>query len=586
MRNIVLILVWWGLAGCTTLPPPELDANVVWERSFEHKVRFHSFADPQLLVVGTQRHLYGLKPQSGDQIWRERNINPAQQDVYSSVDGTSLLISDAAGGQFEDQDTHFLSLKKQTGELQWESPALLGLAAQAVVHPQDQRLVVATLEQPHGDDRGLLHSVLPGKGLRGGMHRAPTLVGLDLESGNVLWRTPLTHKVRLRPTDTPTTDETIDSQERLFNLNAFRPPFIAGDYTCITYSGISCYHSVTGEVAWSHRFTVLKKDLALSYATPLALGERLIVASNSRLMSFDARTGERHWQTPKTSVLPEIVADTNTAYAQLGGQFYDLDSERWVWRGDFGAMAVDLDTGTHLWHFKKAKKSITNLQIVDQRVWLADSRNLFSLIRRTGAVDQKIKHRFKEQPVFAVLNRDKNLVLVSQTEAAAFDQNTGQRLWYAHYPKPKPTTWRRVSAQLLRLSGGLLRVGSMAVSISSGLVPTMPAIPIAGVGLKVFSSKRLLTRTTKKVASNFRGTASAISGTSNFTDLGEHYQYFLTQIDGVDEVVMASVDINTGATVGLVELPSSDPNLVIDHSAGVLYQASGQKLTAIDLRAN
>lgn len=582
-------LFWCGLltfiaGGCASNPRSELPTPILWAQDFEHDIRFQSIADAQLLVVGTQRHLYGLVPVSGAHLWRQRNVNPAQQDIYGVAGDSRLLVSDAAGGAFEDQNTHLLSLSKVTGELQWESPALPGLATQGAVHPTGQHLVIATLDAPHGDDRGLLANVLPGKGLRAGMHRAPTLIGLDLADGQPMWRVPLETKVRLRPSGVANEGEDVNVEQRRFDLNAFHPPFVVGSSTCVTYTGLSCYNTADGSERWSHRFKVLRKDLALSYAAPVQVGNRLLVTGDKRLRSFDIKTGAMDWRSDKISVMPAILADADTAYTQTGGQFYDLDRERWVWRGNFGAVATDLETGTQIWRFKRAKKSISNLQVVGNRVWLADSKHLFSLVRRTGVVEKKVKHRFKDAPVFAVVNASHQLVLISDSEVAAFDLQDGSRAWYVHYPKPKPSAWRRISAQLLRLSGGVLQLGSMAVSVSSGLVPNIPAIPVAGIGLKLFSSKRLVSRTSGGVAKNFRGAATAIVETDSFADFGDRYQYFLTQLPGVDGVALARVDIDSGATTALVKLPSSDPQLVIDDEAGILYQAAGRRLVAIELR--
>lgn len=588
--NVTPLGVLWGcvlasaLGACASTPRPELPTPVLWSQDFEHDVRFHSIADPSVLVVGTERHLFGLVPSTGSQRWRQRNLNPAQQDIYQTSDASRLLVSDAAGGAFEDRNTHLLALNKSSGALLWESPALPGLAAQGAVHPDGRHLVIATLDAPHGDDRGLLANVLPGKGLRAGMHRAPTLIGLDMTDGQPLWRASLDEKVRLRPSDVVSEADDPDSGQRRFNLNAFHPPFVLGSLTCVTYTGLSCYDTANGQVRWEHGFKVLRNDLALSYAAPLQVGNRVLVTGNNRLRSFDIDTGAMHWQSAKSSIMPTLLADTDTAYTQTGGQFYDLDKERWVWRGDFGAVATDLETGTQAWRFRKAKHSISNLQVIDDRVWLADSKHLFSLVRRTGAVDRKVKHRLKDAPLYAVLNAARQLVLISDSEVAAFDLTNGNRAWYVRYPTPKPAAWRRISAQLLRLSGGVLQLGSMAVSVSSGLVPNIPAIPIAGVGLKLFSSKRLVSRTSGGVAKNFRGTADAIVETGNFADFGERYQYFLTQVPGADGVALARVDIDTGATTALIKLPSSDPQLVIDDEAGILYQAAGRTLTAIELR--
>ena len=463
---------------------------------------------------------------------------------------------------------------------------LTGMALHGVVDGDQQRLILAVIEKAHGDDRGLLERVLPGKGIGAGVYREPQLMGLDLVSGRVLWKSPFGRKVRLRPRMEPAPEgDEIKGVQRRFDLNTYRPPFVAGEFVCVSYRGMNCYRSGTGELVWQRRFKVLEDDLALAYANPLVLSDRIITSGNSRLYALDRHTGKIIWRSKKSDYLPEIVAYENTVYAQLGGSFFDLDRDRFRWRGEFGAMATDLESGRTLWQFDNADDSITNLVIVNDRVWLADENRLIALDRRTGKVRLRLKHRFKDKPTFAVLNKDQRIVLISQGEAAAFDREDGKRLWYVRYPAPRPSVWRRMSAQMLQVSGTLLKLGSTAVSLSGAFIPAAPAIPIAGVGIKIVSSKTVARRTSEGLGRSFTNTADRLTQSSAFNELGDRHQYFLTELDGVDGVAIATVNIDTGATVGLVPLPSDTPDIVIDDATGKLYQASEKRLTAINLYA-
>ena len=62
------------LGGCASAPPEPERPAVSWEQTFEYPVRFQRIIDEQLLVVGTSRHLFGLDPRTGRQLWRARNV--------------------------------------------------------------------------------------------------------------------------------------------------------------------------------------------------------------------------------------------------------------------------------------------------------------------------------------------------------------------------------------------------------------------------------------------------------------------------------------------------------------------------------
>jgi outer membrane protein assembly factor BamB len=578
-RSIYGLLALIFAAPAVAESPP-----VAWEHAFEHPVQFHSVISEELVLVGTSRHLYAINTSNGLQRWRARNVNPLPQDIYGLQASGDLLVSDSAGGAFDDQDTHLLSLNRNTGDLLWESPVLTGMALHGVVNPAQKRLILAVIEKAHGDDRGFLERVLPGKGVGAGVYRKPQFIGLDLVSGRVLWRSPFDRKVRLRPRMEPAPEgNEIKAEQRRFDLNTYRPPFLAGEFVCVSYSGMSCYRSATGELAWHRRFKVLEDDLALAYANPLVFNDRIVTSGNSRLYALDRRSGKIIWRSKKSDYLPEIVAYDNTVYAQLGGSFFDLDRDRFRWRGEFGAMATDLESGKTLWQFDDADDSITNLLIANGRVWLADEKRLIALDRRTGKIRLRLKHRFKDKPTFAVLNKDQRVVLISQGEAAAFDRDNGQRLWYVRHPVPRPSVWRRMSAQLLQVSGTLLKLGSTAVSLSGAFIPAAPAIPIAGVGIKIVSSRSVARRTSEGLGRRFTNTADRLTQTTSFTELDDRHQYFLTELDGVDGVAIATVNIDTGVTVGLVPLPGDTPDIVIDDATGRLYQATEKRLTAISL---
>jgi outer membrane protein assembly factor BamB len=101
-RAFLLVL---GVAAASQVTVTAAPADVSWQQTFEHPVKFQAMVDESLLVVGTARHFYGLDPRDGELVWRERNVDPLRNNVFSAVDLSYLLVADAAGGRFGDAST-------------------------------------------------------------------------------------------------------------------------------------------------------------------------------------------------------------------------------------------------------------------------------------------------------------------------------------------------------------------------------------------------------------------------------------------------------------------------------------------------
>ena len=394
----------------------------------------------------------------------------------------------------------------------------------------------------------------------------------------MLWQATFDRKVRLRPEGGAPA-----GQERPFDLDGYHQPLIVDRMLCISYYGVRCLNRFTGATVWDRAFPVVEDDLARAYAPPVVLGNTLYATGDNRIHALDLATGERRWRSRKANVLPEIQVDGEALYSQLGGRFFHLGKERWEWKGEFGVMVVDRRDGRTRWRFDDAKGSISNLHYEVDRIWFADAKHLYALDRRTGHRLLRTRHRMSEPPTFLVLNRSGQLILVSDDEVAAFDR-VGNRLWYVHHPAPRHGIWRRASSQLFQVSGNLLRVASMAISVAGGLLPAMPSV----AGVTVISSKSVARGATRSAGDQLKGVGENLSDESDYSALESAHQYFLTRDpgkgNGEEQVYLAAVDINTGQTAGFTPLPSTSPNILIDDARGILFQAEGSLLRSVPIR--
>ena len=114
------------LSACASAPREIEQPGIAWNVEFEYPLRFQRMVDEQMLIVGTSRHLHALDPRSGRQLWRARNVSARSEDIIAVPELPYLLVMDAAGGSFDDGDTHILAIDRFDGEMFWESPRIAG----------------------------------------------------------------------------------------------------------------------------------------------------------------------------------------------------------------------------------------------------------------------------------------------------------------------------------------------------------------------------------------------------------------------------------------------------------------------------
>src|SRR5215216_3242266 len=62
-----------------------------WSTKFDSEVRFYQTTELGALVVGTEKSLYAVDGESGEVLWRRKNVRLDETDV-APVAGTDLLL--------------------------------------------------------------------------------------------------------------------------------------------------------------------------------------------------------------------------------------------------------------------------------------------------------------------------------------------------------------------------------------------------------------------------------------------------------------------------------------------------------------
>src|SRR5882724_9416140 len=66
-------------------------ASERWSAKLDGKVRFYQSTELGVLVVGTEKSLYAVDGETGDVLWRRKNVKLDETDV-APVPGTDLVL--------------------------------------------------------------------------------------------------------------------------------------------------------------------------------------------------------------------------------------------------------------------------------------------------------------------------------------------------------------------------------------------------------------------------------------------------------------------------------------------------------------
>ena len=174
------------------------------------------------------------------------------------------------------------------------------------------------------------------------------------------YQSALGREVALRPsTRAGVGGSGADEGVRVFDLDIYHPPFLAGPFVCVTYFGLQCHDRRSGELAWSATYEVVDDELGKAYPDPVLQDDTIFAADTEEAYAFDLASGREQWKSDDFGRIPEFIDDGNLLFVRIGGRYFDLDDEEWVAKGPFGVAAINKRNGRTLWDYNRVRRSIT-----------------------------------------------------------------------------------------------------------------------------------------------------------------------------------------------------------------------------------
>jgi outer membrane protein assembly factor BamB len=605
-RVLLLCLITLFFAGSVRA------ADADWSAKLDSQVRFYQMTELGVLVVGTEKSLYAVSGESGEILWRRKNVQLDETDV-AFVPGTDILLL-----SFENGDrTRMEATDLFTGDQLWRSDKVKGGVMQMAVDTDNRLLAGVFVKDVKSRARE-------------GFKRRPVVHVFDLATGDELWEYKVESEIELMPMRW-SEDKNAETE---YTLDNYHPPLFLDNRLYLFYEGVASLDARTGKERQRERFRVNEEGLALTEADPV-FDERVVYTSGrGHVRAVSRESGEEIWEAKDLGLTPEMLLTTEgVLYVRTGGQFTRLQDGETIERGSYGVSAIDARTGKTLWRYKGADKGITNLAMPDSStIVVADRDDLIMIDAATGKRRAKFAHKI-EAASFVLLNERREAVVGGRNEIAAFDTTSGQSVWRARYTPPGRGFLRTVAAvaaraaslyfryggtvttafrgvQLARTAANSLRWSSLASRVSTANLTSLATDRARGYVSQRFTSYGIASRlrglqsaaTTRPRISVPRPSIDAgdvnerlldrIDPASQLEKLARFFwrrdrlaelrgmrMYFYTDLSGLGNG-LAGVNIHTGRTDVRLRLSDPDERFITDETTRLLYVSKGDRLLA------
>lgn len=579
-----------------------------WSTKLDGKVRFYQATELGVLVVGTEKSLYGVDAETGEVLWRLKDARLNETDV-APVPGTDILLLSLE----RDDKSRLEATDLLTGNTIWRTDKVRGAVMQMAFEPDSNLLAVVFVRDARG-------------AARDGFKRKPVIHLFDISKGDELWKRELESEIEMMPT----LWSEKEGEEVSYTLDNYRPPAFLDGRLYLFYEGVTSLDTQTGKERRREKFRVNEEGLALTEADAVADERFIYFSGRGRVRAVSRSNGEASWETKDLGLTPEMILGQDVLYVRTGGRFARLGNGEITERGPYGVSAIEVSTGKVLWRYKGADKGITNMAIPDaSTIVIADRDDLILIDAATGKRRLKVSHKI-DQAAFILLNERGEAVVGGRNEIAAFDVADGRNVWRARHNPPGRGIFRTVAAIAARAASLYFRYGGTATTVFrgarvlsavgslrwSGLAShvTLPNLTsLAGDYARDYARERFNTfgiLTRARQVSSVRNVgvprpsvnveerlldrldpARQLERLSRFlwrrrqlAALRGQWMYFYTDLkDRGDGNGLAGVNINSGETERALHLNDPDERFISDEVTNLLYISKSNHLFAYRL---
>ena len=580
-----------------------VQATQHWSSKLDGRISFYQLTELGVIVVSTEKSLYALDGDSGEVIWRRKNLKLEETDL-APIPGTDLLLVTPESGS----RTRVEAIDIVSGESIWRSDKVRGSVMQMALDQNSNLLAAVFVKNARGRARE-------------GFKRKPEVHVFDVSTGRQIWKRELENEIEMMPARWSENDDVP------YTLDNYRPPVFLDNRLYLFYEGLSSQDAFTGRDRRTEKFRINEEGLALTESDPVADMSFVYVSGRGRVRAISRNNGAEVWEAKDLGSVPEMLLTNDRLYVRTGGQFARLRDGENVSRGPYGLSAINAKNGKVLWRYKGADKGITNFTFVDARTLVvADRDDLLIIDSDTGKRRAKVAHGV-EAAAFVLVNERGEAVVGGKNELAAFDPVTNRNTWRSRHNPPARGILRTAAAVAARATALYFRYGSTASTAFRGIqllnaansfrwsgviareaLPSLSSLAtnyardyarerVSTYGLlsqareSSLTRRRIVSRPSVDVedrlldrldpAGQMDRLSRFLVRTRRLAALRGNWMYFYTNLSGRKGLV--GVNVNDGDSDRFVRLENPDERFVSDEGARLLYTSDGNRLLAYQL---
>ena len=120
-------------------------SDPIWSTKLDDDLRFYQTTEMGVLIAGTKKSLYAVDSETGDVLWRRRNMRVDQTDLAPIVGTDLLLLSYEKSGA-----TRMEAIDIMTGNPLWRSDKVKGSIMHLAVDPEYELVALVVVRDTKG----------------------------------------------------------------------------------------------------------------------------------------------------------------------------------------------------------------------------------------------------------------------------------------------------------------------------------------------------------------------------------------------------------------------------------------------------
>lgn len=559
--------------------------------------KWYSMMETGNLMVGTETGITMLDGATGKAIWQRDDLKGINEDEYTELVGTPLLLLADNSGTFQ-KKTKLFAVDTLTGKTIWETDKMQGYTVQVSPDYARDLMVIMTIK----DNRMTKDK--------------PQIFALKITTSELLWETEYTDKVDLygvmkkgRSGASAMFFGSGNKSSNRFDLSGENTPIFDGDSVYMTYAGLHRYNLADGKLVWKTSYDVTDGSLKNINGQAIIEDEVIYTSAKGIIRAINKNDGSIKWQTKDYGKggIAEMLTFGDTLYGRMGGQFFETRKGEYQKKTPIGVVAINKTNGSEIWIYKDAKESITNMVVLpeDNVMLIGDEKNLIGLdLNNQGKVKEAykipLKFKFKlgaagtaarvakigfgglkgamskgpdttDEPVALIRQENGTVVARGKQHLLAFNPKTKDIFWSTQYAAPSVSGWQTVVMTALT---------AVTVAIQQG-------------NKEMFAARNdwsSVSRQNDQLIQTLNNYQSFMVNRTNATKQSGNNVYVLTDLKGKNEkgkdekgAGLIGVNLLTGQGISQIMFKDKDPNYEVDEATGRLFNLKDKTIFAYSI---